>query len=351
MNEASRFMAEVRRRVATIEGQLKGIERLFQKEDVPQALTQLAAVRNALESVVRVLLQVSITRRFAMKSISERPEDVFEHALERAMTHWFSANVLDTGAAAPPADEAEFSAAVRRCSRSIEDRLRDIGAVLEGHNYLEALRELGAMRWEVDELVKLALCRLIRDRMAEKRGPRKVKDVFERAVGDALKYWHLPDPRGAAPTPHKSGGKVLVVDDDPDVVDYVRYILEKRAFEVISAPNAEEAMTKVEAEKPDLIILDIMMPKGTEGFHFAWRLRARSEPEYRNTPIIVLTAIHDTTSLRFYPDQSDGFYGPGEYLPVEGFIDKPVKEDDLLKQVERVLGPARRDTDQGRQTV
>lgn len=346
MNEASRFVAEVGRRVATIEGQLKGIERLFQKGDVPQALTQLAAVRNALESLVRVLLQVSITHRFAMGSTTERPEDVFEHALERAMTYWFSSNMLEARAATAPVSDEEFSAAARRHTHSIEDRLRDIGIVLEGQNYLEALRELGAMRWEVDELVRLALCKLIGDRMSGKKGSRKARDLFGRTVADALKYWHVPDPRVAVPATSESGRKVLVVDDDPDVVDYVKYILEKRAYEVISAADAEEAMCKVEAENPDLIVLDIMMPKGTEGFQFTWRLRARSEPEYRNIPIIVLTAIHDTTSLRFYPDEGNGFYGPGEYLPVEGFIDKPVEEEDLLRQVERVLGLATRDTDQ-----
>jgi CheY-like chemotaxis protein len=146
------------------------------------------------------------------------------------------------------------------------------------------------------------------------------------------------------PTSHDSRRKILVVDDDPDTVDYVKRVLEKHSFAVITAADPVEAMDAVEAEKPDLIILDVMMPSGTEGFQFTWRLRARPEPELRNIPVIVLTAIHGTTSLRFYPDQSDGVYGPGEYLPVEAFVDKPVDEEKLLQNVDRVLARAARIT-------
>ena len=71
MDEAPRLLADTERRLATIEGQLGGIERLFQKGDIAQALTQYAAVRNALESLVRILLQASITHRFEMETLGE----------------------------------------------------------------------------------------------------------------------------------------------------------------------------------------------------------------------------------------------------------------------------------------
>jgi len=267
---------------------------------------------------------------------------VFERALERAMTHWFSAHTHPTQCAALPEDDSEFWTIARQHTRAIEDRLRGIGLVLEGRDYLHGLRELGAMRREIDELTRQALCKFIKDRMSGRQGSKRARDTFERTVSYALKYWHLPDPRVPMLTPGDSRRKILVVDDDPDVVDYVRSVLEKRAFDVVTAAEPVEAMSVVEAEKPDLIILDIMMPKGTEGFHFTWRLRARPEPELRNIPIIVLTAIHDTTRLRFYPDEADEVYGPGEYLPVEAFIDKPVDEEKLLQSVERVLATVTR---------
>lgn len=337
MNKQPYLVGDLSRRVATIEGQLKGIERLLQKEDISEVLTQASAVRNALESLVKVLLQTAIIRRFEMVSLNERPEDVFERALERSMTYWFSANAQNTDTTVVRPDGEDFWTAARHRTRTIQDQLRDTTFVLEGQDYLQALRDLGTVHREIDKLVRLVLCRFVRDRMAGKTGSRKERETFERTAEDALKYWHLPDPQAASPLPSESDKKVLVVDDDPDIVDYLRHILEKHAYNVVAAADAEEAMHKVETEKPDLIILDIMMPKGTEGFHFTWRLRARSEPEYRNIPIIVLTAIHDTTNLKFYPDARDGVYGPGEFLPVEGFLDKPVGEEDLLQEVERVL--------------
>lgn len=342
MQQRSRFIANVSRRAVTIQGQIRGIDRLFEKRDVPQVLTQSSAVRSALDSLVKVLLEAAVVDRFAVESLGERPEDAFERALERAMTHWFAASDGARERSQIPDDEHEFWTAAREHVRAIENRLRDIGLVLEGHDYLRGLEELGAMRREIDELTNDALRKFIRDRTAGTAGSKKAKDAFERAVADALKYWHLPDPRVAAVAPSDSSRKVLVVDDDPDVTDYVKRILEKHSFAVLAAADATQAMSAVEAERPDLIILDVMMPTGTEGFHFTWQLRARPEAELRNIPIIVLTAIHDTTSLRFYPDQSDNVYAPGEYLPVEAFIDKPVDEEKLLQNVNRVLASAAR---------
>ena len=131
--------------------------------------------------------------------------------------------------------------------------------------------------------------------------------------------------------------KILIVDDDADIVESVRLVLESRSYQVFSAPNGAEAMEKVRKEHPDLIILDIMMPKGTEGFHFVWNLRNDASTGCQDVPILVLSAIHDTTSLRFYPDQYDGTYAPGEFLPVQDFLDKPVEPQELLQRVESLL--------------
>jgi len=131
--------------------------------------------------------------------------------------------------------------------------------------------------------------------------------------------------------------KILVVEDDPDMAETIRIILESKEYQVVHAASREDGLAKVKAESPDLILLDVMMPEGTEGFHFVWELRRDPEPRYRDIPILVVTAIHGTTELRFYPDQSDGTYEPGAYLPVQDFVDKPVKPSDLLERVERLL--------------
>lgn len=131
--------------------------------------------------------------------------------------------------------------------------------------------------------------------------------------------------------------KILVVDDDPDICESVRMVLESANYEVRTAGGAPEAFAAMEEFAPHLILLDIMMPNGTEGFHFVWKLRNEYPDPLNTIPIVVLTAIHSTTRLRFYPDETDGTYGAGEYLPVQGFLDKPVEPSALLGTIKRVL--------------
>jgi CheY-like chemotaxis protein len=131
--------------------------------------------------------------------------------------------------------------------------------------------------------------------------------------------------------------KILVVDDDRELVQVLTRVLEGAGYEVVPAFDAHEALATAAAGRPDLIVLDVMMPEGTEGFHVVWHLRKRAEPYFQKVPIIILTAIHGTTPLRFYPDSTDGTYQAGEYLPVQGFVDKPVEPADLVAEVQRVL--------------
>ncbi|UCC72563.1 MAG: response regulator [Gemmatimonadota bacterium] len=135
--------------------------------------------------------------------------------------------------------------------------------------------------------------------------------------------------------------KILIVEDDKDLVAALQIVLQKRGFDVVAAYDAPGGLAKAEEARPDLIVLDIMMPDATEGFHFVWTLRLREEEYFRTVPIIVISAIHQRTELRFYPDSADGTYQAGEFLPVQGFIDKPVDPAELLREVERQLGLAR----------
>jgi len=132
--------------------------------------------------------------------------------------------------------------------------------------------------------------------------------------------------------------KVLVVDDDPDVVEATRLILERNGYQVVTAEDGGKGLAQVRAERPDVIVLDVMMPEGTEGFHFVWALRRDADERIKGIPIIIISAIHERTKLRFYPDQSDGTYEPGAYLPVEDFVDKPINPADLVGRIERLLG-------------
>ncbi|HEY3397376.1 MAG TPA: response regulator [Armatimonadota bacterium] len=132
--------------------------------------------------------------------------------------------------------------------------------------------------------------------------------------------------------------RILVVDDDPDIAESLRMVLESASYDVETAGSPAEAFELLDKDPPDLVLLDIMMPDGTEGFHFVWKLRNEYDPPLNSIPIIVLSAIHSTTQLRFYPDQTDKEYGAGEFLPVQGFMDKPVEPSALLKKIREVWG-------------
>jgi len=134
-----------------------------------------------------------------------------------------------------------------------------------------------------------------------------------------------------------AGKKIMVVEDDPDATETLRIVLEDEGCLVCCAENGDEALDKARSERPDLILLDIMMPSGTEGFHFVWNLRKEDEAEVRNTPIVVLTAIHDKTWVKFYPEKGDPVYKESEYLPVQAFLDKPASSGELVQKIEEVL--------------
>ena len=130
----------------------------------------------------------------------------------------------------------------------------------------------------------------------------------------------------------KNGAKILIVDDDSDFVEINKTILESKQYDVDSASNPDEAWEKVNSTKPDLVILDVMMPTGTEGFHFAYKLR--QDQKLKKLPVLMITQINQESSFNFSPDTD------GDFLPVEDFLEKPVTAEDLLSSVERLLQKA-----------
>jgi CheY-like chemotaxis protein len=127
--------------------------------------------------------------------------------------------------------------------------------------------------------------------------------------------------------------KILMIDDDPDIVEATRIPLEASGYEFYAANSSTEGLEKIKELNPDLIILDVMMETATEGFQLSLKLRDRSPKAeyaaYRHLPILMLTAVHTTTPLRFQPDE--------DYLPVDAFLDKGADPDELLAKVEELL--------------
>jgi CheY-like chemotaxis protein len=127
--------------------------------------------------------------------------------------------------------------------------------------------------------------------------------------------------------------KILVIEDDADMVVAIRMPLEANGYEVFEAATGEEGLQRVKEVEPDLIILDVMMETTTAGFQVSLQLRSPDADSeyvaYREIPILMLTAIHTTTSLRFGPDEA--------YLPVDDFVDKPIDPDVLLEKVRALV--------------
>ena len=130
--------------------------------------------------------------------------------------------------------------------------------------------------------------------------------------------------------------RILIVDDDVDLVDSLEAALSHKGYEVSRAHSAGEGLRRLAEVAPDLIILDVMMESDTAGFEFLYQIRKpRPESRYasfKETPVILLTAINQVTNSRFSLDQQESF------LPqVEEFLTKPFKIDALLGRVEQSL--------------
>lgn len=127
--------------------------------------------------------------------------------------------------------------------------------------------------------------------------------------------------------------KILVVEDDLDFTETLQMALGREQYEFVTARTGQEGLAKAQSERPDLIILDVMMEKPTAEFDLARTLKdPDSGSPYafcRHTPIILLTAINQRTVFHFEADS--------DLLPVEAFLEKPVPSEELRKTVERLL--------------
>lgn len=125
--------------------------------------------------------------------------------------------------------------------------------------------------------------------------------------------------------------KVLVVDDEPDIVEIISYNLSKEGYEIQTAKNGIEALEKAEFFKPDLVILDIMMPK-MNGVEVCQILR--SKPEYNNTLIIFLTALSDEVSQI-----------KGLETGADDYVNKPISPKVLISRVNAIFRRLHKDDD------
>ncbi len=123
--------------------------------------------------------------------------------------------------------------------------------------------------------------------------------------------------------------RILIIDDDADIVEAMRVVLEKRGYQVIIAVDGNEGLDKARAEKPDAIILDVMMP-GLDGFEVARELKG--DPQTKHISILMLTAIKDKTGFDFQKETSDP-----DWLPVDDYCNKPLDYEILLEKIDHFV--------------
>ncbi len=126
--------------------------------------------------------------------------------------------------------------------------------------------------------------------------------------------------------------KILVVDDEPSVVTYLEALLQDNGYETVSASDGLEGMEKARKEKPDLITLDISMPKES-GVRFYRDLRG--DAELAGTPVVIVTGV---TGYGGRPEDFQKFISSRKHIaPPEGFVAKPIEQEELLKAVSGLL--------------
>ncbi|MBN2467318.1 MAG: response regulator [Deltaproteobacteria bacterium] len=127
--------------------------------------------------------------------------------------------------------------------------------------------------------------------------------------------------------------KVLCVDDDPAVVVAMETVVEESGYTPLTAPNGEEGLRKVRAEKPDLVILDVLMPKQS-GIKMYRELK--TDQELKQIPVVIHSGIARRTFLRSQEALTE--FGDEPVAEPEEYLEKPVEPEEIAETLKRILG-------------
>lgn len=118
---------------------------------------------------------------------------------------------------------------------------------------------------------------------------------------------------------------ILVVDDDPDIVLAYRLVLESAGYTVEEAASGEECLAKMQASRPDLVLMDVMMANPLDGYHTTQQIS--DDPQLRDIPILMISSITTSQYAAAFPTD--------QYLDIREFISKPVEPEVLLRKVKQ----------------
>jgi CheY-like chemotaxis protein len=124
--------------------------------------------------------------------------------------------------------------------------------------------------------------------------------------------------------------KIYLIDDDEDLLRSFQVILESKGYDVITSSDSRDCYEKLQSEKPDLLVLDVMMRTEFEGYELLQKLK--SDPAYRNLPVILLTGMRDQIGIDLISVVEDE-----TLFPRVNYQDKPVYSHELLSLIEKML--------------
>lgn len=127
--------------------------------------------------------------------------------------------------------------------------------------------------------------------------------------------------------------KVLVVDDDPDVRLFNITVVEENGYIPLEATNGEEGMRLIQNEKPDLVILDVLMPRES-GVRLYRQIK--TDPKLKKIPVIILSGITEKSFLRSQKALTE--FGGAAVPEPETYLEKPVESEELAAAIQSVLG-------------
>jgi twitching motility two-component system response regulator PilH len=121
--------------------------------------------------------------------------------------------------------------------------------------------------------------------------------------------------------------RILVVDDDPDIVLAYRLVLESAGYTVEEAASGEEGLAKMRASRPDLVLMDVMMTNPLDGYYTTQQIS--DDPQLREVPILMISSITTSQYAAAFPTD--------QYLDIREFISKPVQPEVLLAKIRQQL--------------
>jgi CheY-like chemotaxis protein len=124
--------------------------------------------------------------------------------------------------------------------------------------------------------------------------------------------------------------KILVVDDEPDAIDFVKEVLESEGYSVLTAGDGVKGLAAMRRERPDMVLLDVQMPE-MDGFETFQEMT--KDAELRDIPVVMLTGIKEKVGIGFSADEMKAYMGrkPADYL------EKPIDPAKLRQSVKRIL--------------